>query len=116
MTYKKRGRSGYECGKGYKSKSNRDEGRYAKKEIEQSLKEHEAGEDYKYKHQSLRNINEKARLENRIKKYTKYVKEWKDFAKRGGKWAMGHLSRLRHELKKTKEKWKEKYGDKDDTN
>lgn len=101
MSYKKRAKDGWNCGKSYKRDSNKQERIYEKGEIRQAMQEYEEGEDYKYPHKAKRTHNRKMQLENRIEKYERWIKDrtWMD-----GWWT--------EHLKKSLEKMKNEYAEK----
>lgn len=107
MTYRKRAKSGYCGGKAYKEKSNRQERQYKKAEIKQQIDEHEDGNGFRYRHVSKIARNDQQKLENNIRWHERIIDKWNGRTDFFG----GLVSRLRHDLKKLKAKWDEKYGD-----
>jgi len=75
MSYKKRARDGWNCGKDHKDRSNKEERTYAKEEISQAIDEYEAGDEYRYKHYA-HTKNEQAKLEGMIKRYKADTQRW----------------------------------------
>ena len=103
MTYKKRAKDGWNCGKYCKKQSNQDERQYEKKEIRNEIAEHEQGDDFRYKHLNKTNKNEKARMESKIARYTRWIGE------RCGIYNDWWISHIRDSLEKAKKKYKDKY-------
>lgn len=113
MSYKKRARSGWEGGKGYKKKSNRSERMYENKEIRDELEEFNQGEEFRYKHKSKVTKNDKMRLESQISWYKRTIDRYRDRISTDG-YFFGFVTSFKHTYEKLKQKWDEKYGNKDD--
>ncbi len=113
-TYKKRGRSGYAGSKEAKSKI-RQERQFSKQEITEELKQHQQGEDFRYKHKSKATPNPKRRLENQISRCELRVSRWERYSKESlNSWCIDHCNYLRNQLIKLKDRYESKFGEVND--
>ena len=107
MSYKKRARSGWCDGKGYKDQANRSERTYAKEEINREMKEFESGEGFLYKHLSRKKLTKEQKLDKNIAWYEKVIEEYDrpNMADRANdSWFSRTLRSWKRHLKKLKEK------------
>lgn len=113
--YKKRAKNGWRCGKYAKRESNKEERTFAKEDIRQELKQHNEGEDFRYRYKTTITKNEKMRIEHRISWYERIIETYKrrDEQREAQGLDPYHCFRPGHwlsSLNKLKKKYEEKYG------
>lgn len=79
MSYRKRAKGSWNCGKDYKKDSNRSERIYEKQEIREELEEYEQGEDFRYKYHRVKPKSQVEKVESQIRWYEKALRRWKDY-------------------------------------
>lgn len=107
MSYKKRAKGSWNSGKAHKEESNRSERQYSKDEIRDELEKLEQGEEYRTKGKSKKKPNKLQRLKNKLFKDEKYLRIFTQGSRRSNDWIQPTIDRLKHDIKKTKEKIKE---------